>query len=90
MLRFLGVKDSENSVYIFFSVRVHVFQRPCTKICTYDIGSSTPGHDPVNSNPKFTTSCRDPPAKTSSIVIKSVIGTQNEVSTSGKYYGCDV
>ena len=42
MLRFLGVKDSENSVYIFFNVRVHVFQRPCTKICTYDIGSSTP------------------------------------------------
>ena len=47
MLRFLGVKDSENSVYIFFSVRVHVFQRPCTKICTYDIGHSTPVAVPI-------------------------------------------
>ena len=42
VLRFWGVKDSENSVYIFFSVRVHFFQRPCTKICTFVRGISTP------------------------------------------------
>ena len=36
-------------------------------------------HDPVDSNPKFTTSCRDPPAKTSRIVIKDVFGIQDGV-----------
>ena len=38
-------------------------------------------HNPMNFDPKFTTSCRDPPSKTSRIVVKSVFGTQNEVFT---------
>ena len=41
----------------------------------------------MNFDPKFTTSCRDSPSKTSRIVVKSVFGTQNEVFTGGKYYG---
>ena len=46
VLHFLGVNDSKNSVCIFFNTRVHVFQRPCTKICTNDIGGSTPACPP--------------------------------------------
>ena len=44
-------------------------------------------HNPMNSDPKFTTSCRDPPAKTSRVVINLFLEPKMrsplEVSTIG-------
>ena len=47
-------------------------------------------HNPMNSNPKYTTACWDPLVKTSRIVINRVFETQNGVSTCANQYRCDV